>query len=204
MALVALVGVALAKTGARSGLVVAALGTLVLVGQSSAFLPRAKRYLMLGVAAVVMAITLTQIPTVVQRLAEVESGNVKRVEPRARMFPVLWDMFLRHPWLGSGPDRYQLELTRRALPGLMAEGKTISSHHLALMQLVETGLLGFTVFSVGLALAVRAAWRARKQPCGWLPLAMLLPLVIAGLTISNPSYMPAYWLAIAYGLAGRA
>ncbi len=32
---------------------------------------------------------------------------------------MLWDIFLRSPVYGSGPDQYQFELTRRAMPHLI-------------------------------------------------------------------------------------
>jgi len=55
------------------------------------------------------------------------------------MIPVLWDIFLRSPITGTGPDRYQYELTRRAMPYMTEKQQTINSHNLALLLLVETG-----------------------------------------------------------------
>jgi len=118
------------------------------------------------------------------------------------MIPVLWEISLRSPITGTGPDRYQYELTRRAMPYLAEKQQTIYSHHLALLLLVETGIIGLTVFSIGLAKAMISAWRARHGPCGLLPLAWLLPMCVGGVTVCNPIFAAIFWLAIAYSLAG--
>src|SRR5438270_10589646 len=115
---------------------------------------------------------------------------------------VLWEIFLRHPISGSGPDRYQYELTRRAMPYLAEKQQTISSHNLALLLLVETGIIGFVLFAVGLGKALVSAWRGRSGSCGLLPLAWLLPMSLVGLTIGSPIFAPVFWLALAYALAG--
>jgi O-antigen ligase len=203
--LAGLVAAALAKTGSRTGVSLAALGILLLLPQTRAFVPRIKRYLLLLLVALVFAGVLYQIPTVLKRLAPVASGAARHEESRARMIPVLWEIFLRSPVYGSGPDRYQYELTRRAMPYLTEKQQTICAHNLALMLLVETGLPGFALFAVGVAKGLAAAWRGRFGPCGLLPLAWLLPMTICGLTISNPIFAAIFWLALAYALgsAGR-
>jgi O-antigen ligase len=109
---------------------------------------------------------------------------------------------LRSPVIGSGPDRYQYELTRRALPYQAEKQHTVPSHNLALLLLVETGLIGFAVFAVGMGKALVAAWRARGGPLGLLPLAWVLPSIIAGMTIASEILEPSFWFIIAYALAG--
>jgi O-antigen ligase len=113
-------------------------------------------------------------------------------------------MFLRSPIYGSGPDRYQFELTRRAMPYLIKEQRTIVAHNLVLLLLVETGVIGFLLFSFGVGAALAAAWRARHNACGSLPLALILPLALAGVTVSDPSHHMVFWFATAYALAGTA
>jgi O-antigen ligase len=199
--LAGLVGVALAKTGSRTGVLLAVLGIIVLLPQTSAFVPRIKRYLTLLLMTSVLAGVMYQIPTVMKRLAPVASASATRDEARARMIPVLWEMFLRSPVYGSGPDQYQYELTRRAMPYMADKQQTINAHNLALLLLVETGLIGFVIFAFGLTKGLLAAWRARIGSCGLLPLAWLLPMALCGLTISNPMFSPIFWLALAYALA---
>jgi len=118
------------------------------------------------------------------------------------MVPVLWEMFLRSPIYGSGPDRYQFELTRRAMPYLIKQQRTIAAHNLVLLLLVETGVIGFLIFSFGIGAALKAAWRARLGALGALPLAMILPLAIAGVIVSDPSHHLIFWFATAYALSG--
>jgi O-antigen ligase len=199
-ALAGLVAIGLAKTGSRTGTLFAVLGILILLPQTRAFVPGIKRYLVILLLAVVFAGVVYQIPTVLKRF-EVASSGPARDESRVRMIPVLWEIFLRSPITGSGPDRYQYELTRRAMPYLAEKQQTICSHNLALLLLVETGVIGFTVFSLGLGKTLMSAWRARNGACGLLPLAWLLPLSIGGLTICSPIFSPIFWLAIAYSLA---
>jgi hypothetical protein len=197
----AAVAIGLAKTGSRSGTLFAVLGILILLPQTRAFVPRIKRYLVILLLAAVFAGVVYQIPTVLKRF-EVAASGPATDESRVRMIPVLWEIFLRSPIVGTGPDRYQYELTRRAMPYLADKQQTISCHHLALLLLVETGIIGFTIFAIGLGKALISAWRARNGPCGLLPLAWLLPMTLGGLTICSDVFAPIFWLAIAYSLAG--
>jgi O-antigen ligase len=198
----ALLAIGIAKTGSRTGALFAALGVLVLLPQTRAFVSRTRRYLMLLLVSVVFAWVTYQIPTVVMRIAPLNFSAASQEEARGRMVPVLWEMFLRHPLRGSGPDQYQYELTRRALPYMAEQQRTVSAHNLALLLLVETGVMGFLLFGIGLSQALRSAWRARLGSCGLLPLAWLLPMTLAGLTISSPIFETIFWMAIAYAWAG--
>lgn len=197
------VAIGLAKTGSRTGTLFAVLGILILLPQTRAFVPRVKRYLVILLLAAVFAGVMSQIPTVLKRFQAASSGPATD-ESRVRMIPVLWEIFLRSPITGTGPDRYQYELTRRAMPYLTEKQQTISCHHLALLLLVETGVIGFTVFFIGVGLALASAWRARHGPCGLLPMAWLLPMTLGGLAISSNIYSPVFWIAIAYALASAA
>jgi hypothetical protein len=200
--LAALTAIGLAKTGSRTGTLFAVLGILILLPQTRAFVPRVKRYLVILLLATVFAGVLSQIPTVLKRFQTASSGPATD-ESRVRMIPVLWEIFLRSPITGTGPDRYQYELTRRAMPYLAEKQQTISCHHLVLLLLVETGLIGFTVFFVGLGKALVSAWRARHGPFGLLPMAWLLPMTLGGLAISSNIFSPVFWIAIAYALAAE-
>ncbi len=193
----------LAKTGSRTGALLLAMGTALLLPQTRALVSRTRRYLTFLLLGLVLAGVLYQIPTIVTRLAPVASSSAAREEARGRMIPVLWDMFTRSPWFGSGPDRYQLELTRRAMPYLIDEQhRTIVAHNLPLLLMVETGLLGLFLFAMGTGRALLAAWRAREGACGLLPLACLLPVCLAGMTVSSPIFEPIFWFSVAFGLAG--
>jgi hypothetical protein len=200
-ALAGIVAIALAKSGSRTGALILALGVLVLLPQARVFVSRTKRYVMLALVAVILGGVMYQIPTLLKRFAPMASSSVAREEARGRMIPVLYEMFLRSPLYGSGPDKYQYELTRRAMPYLTEKQQTIVAHNLALLLLVETGIIGFLLFAAGLSRALLSAWRARSGACGWLPLALLLPVSLAGLTVSSPIFEPILWFAIALALA---
>lgn len=201
--LIALVGIGLAKTGSRTAVLLVAMGILVLLFQAESFSSRARRYSTLMLIGAVLAGVAWQVPTVLKRFERINSSNL-REEGRVRMVPVMWEMFLRSPIYGSGPDHYEFELTRRAMPYLIREQKTISAHNLVLLLLVETGIIGFLVFSVGVGKALVGAWRGRVNYCGFLPLALLVPFVISGIVLSNPTHDHVFWFAIAYALAGAA
>ena len=196
-----LTAIALARTGSRTGALLATLGILILLPQTRAFVPRIKRYLILSLVALVFAGVMYQIPTVMKRFSAVASSDVTQEEARARMVPVLWEIFLRSPVYGSGPEQYQYELTRRAMPYLADKQQLINAHNMPLFILAEMGIIGLLIFGVGLVMALAAAWRARLDSCGLLPLAWLLPITVAGLTISCPVFSPLLWVAIGYALA---
>jgi O-antigen ligase len=201
--MMALIGIALAKTGSRGAILILAIGLLVLLFASPAR-SKIKHLASLLVFVTALAATLWQMPTVMTRFQEINPQNIGENNPRARMAPVLWEMFLRSPVYGLGPDGYQWELTRRALPYLIKERKLIDSHNEVLLLLVETGLIGFLLFSTGVAMALAGAWRAWRRAADPLPLALLLPIVIAAATVANPAQHLIFWLAMAYGLTGNA
>jgi O-antigen ligase len=195
-------GLGLAMTGSRTAALLVGLGFLVLLGRSYVAGARFRGLIILGLTAAILGSVLWTVPTVLQRFDTFRSRD-PRAEPRTRMLPVLWEMFLRNPVLGNGPDEYQRELTQRAMPYLLKKHTTIVAHNLLLLLLVETGLIGCLIFAKGYGMALASAWRARTQAAGLLPLAMLLPLTIAALTASDPHYQAAFWFAAAYALAGR-
>lgn len=202
--LISIVGTGLAKTGSRTAILILAMGITVLLFQSRSFESRTKRFAGLLLVAAVLAGVMWQIPTVMKRFEKLDSSRVQEQEGRVRMIPVLWEIFLRSPIYGSGPDGYQSELTRRAMPYHFKAQRMISAHNLALLLLVETGIIGFLLFSSGLKGVLAAAWRARLGSCGSLPLALILPLTIAAVVLSDPSHHLVFWFAAAYALAGAA
>jgi O-antigen ligase len=202
--LIALVAFGLAKTGSRTSGLLVAMGTFVLLFQAESFSSRLRRYSSLMLIGAILAGVIWQVPVIMQRFGDINASNLKQQEGRARMAPVLWEMFLRSPIYGSGPAQYEFELTRRAMPYLIRDQRTIVAHNLALLLLVETGLIGFLIFSAGLWAALKAAWRARGGACGFLPLALLVPFLVEGMILGNPTSNHTFWFAIAYALAGAA
>jgi len=202
--LIGIVGAGMAKTGSRTAVLVLLTGIAVLFWQGRAFGSKTKRFAILVLIGAVLAGVISQIPTAMKRFEKLESSKMEAQEGRIRMAPVLWEMFSRSPIYGSGPDGYQLELTRRAMPHVLKDQRTIVAHNLALLLLVETGLIGFLLFASGLMTGLVSAWKARLKSCGSLPLALIVPLIIAGLIVSDPSHHLVFWFAMAYALAGTA
>jgi O-antigen ligase len=202
LAMIPINSLALAMTGSRTAALMLALGFVVLLGCSYAQGARFRAAIILIAAAAILGGTLVTVPTVLRRFDTFRSRD-PRAEPRARMLPVLWEMFLRNPVLGSGPDDYQHEMTQRAMPYLLKKNTTIVAHNLLMLLLVETGVVGCFIFARGVGMTLASAWRARMQPVGLLALAMIVPLTIAGITSSDPHYQSAFWFAVAYALAGR-
>ena len=202
--LVALMAITMAKTGSRTAILMLGMGVLVLLVFGAPLASKTRRLVVLLALGAMVGVVLWRIPTVMERFEEIRIHNLGYHNPRARMAPVLWNMFLQSPIYGKGPDSYEWKLTREAMPYLINQHKLISAHNLVLLLLVETGIAGFTLFAGGLVTALVAAWRARRRPCGSLPLALLLPFAIAGLTVSNPLEQTVFWVAVAYSLAGAA
>jgi O-antigen ligase len=202
--LIALISVAMAETGSRTPVIVVGIGVLVLLLLGQAFGSRARRVGCLLALGAVLAVILWQVPTIMERFGEINPQNIGQLNPRARMAPVLWEMFLQSPLYGLGPDGYEWKLTRESMPYLLNQHKLIVSHNLVLLLLVETGIIGLLLFSLGVKATLAASWRARLKPCGPVPMALLLPLVITGATISCPIYHSVFWVAVAYCLAGAA
>ena len=202
--LIALVGIGMAKTGSRTAVLLVVTGLVVLLLQPSSIASKARRFSTLLVIGAVLTGVVWQVPTVMERFQDLDPHNIGRLNPRARMAPVLWEIFLRSPVYGTGPDRYEFELTRRAMPYLVRDQKTIAAHNLLLLLLVETGIIGFLIFGAGLWSVLVAAWRARLNSGSLLCLALLLPFLISGISVNNPSHYGVFWFAVAYALAGGA
>jgi hypothetical protein len=202
--LIALVIAGMAKTGSRTAFLILLMGIAVLFCQGQAFGSWIKRFATVVLIGAVLAGVVSVIPTAMERFEKLDSSRIQEQEGRVRMIPVLWEMFLRSPVYGSGPDDYEFELTRRAMPYLLKEETVITAHDLVLLLLVETGVIGFLLFACGVKAALMSAWRARLKPCGPLPLALILPLVIAGCIVSDPSHLLVFWFSMAYALAGAA
>lgn len=202
LGLIPLTGIGLAMTGSRTAAFIVVFGILVLLLQSHSVLFTWRGLLVLIGITLILGTIVYKVPTILKRFDLVRSGD-PRTEPRVRMLPVLWEIYQRNPLLGSGPSDYVQELTQRAMPYLLKKNTNIVSHNLLLLLLVETGLLGLFVFGRAFGLALGSAWRARRTEAGKLPLALLLPLALAGTLSSDPHYQPAFWFAMAYGLSGR-
>jgi O-antigen ligase len=178
------------------------MGVFVMLFEPQAVSSKARRLISLLLIATVFTVVVWEVPTIRRRFEKVNSSNIRQQEGRVRMMPILWEIFTRSPIYGSGPDQYQVELTRKAMPYLIREHRTISSHNLLLLLLAETGIIGLLVFGIGVWKAFIAAWRARNSPEGLLPLALVCPYIISAILFANPLGTEVFWFVLAYGMAG--
>jgi O-antigen ligase len=201
--LIAVVAIGLAKTGSRGGVLILLMGIAILIFQGRSFGSRTKRFAVFLLIGALLAGIAWQIPTAMKRFERLDRSNLDRQETRVRMMPVLADIFSRSPLYGSGPAGYESELAWRAMPHRIKYQLTANAHNLFWKLLVETGVIGLLLFAAGIRPALVGAWRARLHSWGSLPLALILPQVIAGIAFMDPSHHLVFWFAVAYGLVGE-
>lgn len=97
-----------------------------------------------------------------------------RVSGRDVIFPEAIQMIAEKPFLGWGKWEGARELSIRVFrnPGHM------SVHNMFLQRLLDVGIIGAGVFSVGLWLCFKSAWKARAGVFGLLPLALMITVII--------------------------
>ena len=192
---VALVGVALVQTGSRGGLVALGAGLAVFVLRGGTL--RAKLRSAVGVLLVLLFFVAVALQSEVTRgrfEKTLEEGDLAR---REEIYPSAWRMFREKPLLGWGGVTSTYELgSRLGHP----EEESKNPHNLILYVLVSTGLAGALPLLAGVALAGRAAWRARRGAHGVLPLVMFVAVLTANMS-SLWLFNKLHWLVMAYALA---
>lgn len=190
-----IIGVATIQSGSRGGLLCAAVGLAVF-----AFRGRTPGRLALnavvGVAAIaVLAYGAMQSPVMRARMER--AATTGKLAGREEIYPAAAAMIAERPVLGWGPVTNQYELARR-IQWYRTESRDV--HNLLLELLSATGLVGAAPFLIGLALCLRAAWRARNGAFGVVPLAMLLA-VLTGSVSGTWQVSEILWLCLAIALA---
>ena len=165
--------------------------------------------LLLGGAAVLLVVGLGVAgfgPTLLRRLAEIvhpESGSARS---RLEIWRIAWRAWQAHPWLGVGPDAFELTFQRYQTPAYWRfEWATVPAHahSIFLHALATRGCVGA---AAGLALlvaglhAARAAWREKAENRGW-AIAWIggaIAMVVAG-GFGALGIAGAAWLAVAGG-----
>jgi len=139
----------------------------------------------------------------VMRLRLEETAAEGRMAGREELFPASWRMFVEKPFGGWGPITNQYEVLPRAPHQLPKPPSTrADAHNLFLDLLTATGLVGGVPFFLGLALCVRAAWRARLGEYGILPLALMAVFLTANMSLNQVTYKP-FWVVLAFALASE-
>lgn len=190
-----LLGAAVVHTGSRGGLLALTAGLLVSLFRGRTLWQRFRSAL--AVLFAMGFLVWASFNTQVMRNRFEEAAEKGRFAGRERIYPALLGMLVERPILGWGPIGNQFELARRIGE---REKPRRDAHNLLLELLTATGLVGFVPFAAGLALALRAAWRARRGPYGILPLALLATMALG--TMSG-TWIAAkiFWLTLACTLA---
>lgn len=190
-----LMGLAIIQTGSRGGLLCAAVGLLAFLWQGRTPWIRL-RTAALGFAAIGL-LSWGAYRSDMMRSRFEQAAEEGQLAGRERIYPALLEMFGERPLLGWGPIDNQYEIARR-----IDERQKIrrDAHNLVLELLTTAGALGAFPFLIGLALCLRAAWRARHGPAGILPLA-LVGTVLMGTVSGTWIASKILWLALAHTLA---
>lgn len=193
--LAVILGVAIIQSGSRGGLLCAAVGLAVF-----AFRGRTPGRLVLnavmGVAAIaILAVGAMQSP--VMRARVERAATTGQLAGREAIYPAAAELIAERPVLGWGPVTNQFELARR-IEWYRTESRDV--HNLLLELLSATGIVGAVPFLTGIALCLRAAWRARGGALGVVPLAMLLA-VLTGSISGTWQVSEILWLSLAVALA---
>jgi O-antigen ligase len=187
-----IIAIPIVQTGSRGAVVAlaASLAVFFLRGRS----PATKLKLgMIGLAGIaLLAVASYQIEAV--RVRWERTFYDESFAGRERIYPEAVGMILEKPLTGWGPVNHLWELGARL--GL----QTRDEHNVYLWVLAEVGILGALPFFVGLWLCLRAAWKARHNIQGILPLVMLLFILVSSMkgTLLNRKY---FWVVLSYAMA---
>lgn len=184
--------VAIMNTGSRGNLVGLFIGLIVLTVAGAGTRTRWMRVplvvLLLG-AAVFAAVRTETMRVRVERAIE-----DRKAAGREQIHPLAIDMVLERPVAGWGPVENVYELGRRI------GTRRKDTHNVYLWVLTETGLLGGVPFLLGMALCVRAAFRARAGREGVAPLALIATLLVVELGTTDHN-RKLFWFLLAYAWA---
>ncbi|MCU1288830.1 MAG: hypothetical protein JWN60_1059 [Acidobacteria bacterium] len=194
----AIIGITIVQTGSRGGLLALGAGISVFVLRKGSIAVKARNLMLVAVGIGFFIFIASQSATTSSRFEDAfEEGDLAR---REQIYPAAWEMIEEKPIFGWGPVAAQYELGAR-----LAHDREDSknAHNLILHVLVSVGIVGAIPVFAGMALALLAAWRARRGSRGVLPLALLTAVLVAnmsGIWIGNKMH----WLVLGYALSSAA
>ena len=196
--LAAMIGVAVIQTGSRGGLLCVAGGMLVFFLNGRTL---ARRLLNVGVGvAAISILAWGAMQSEMMRGRILESTEGGKFAGREQIYPATFEMIAERPLLGWGPIDNQYEIARRMQ---YQRAPRRDAHNLVLELLTTSGVVGTIPFLVGLALCLRAAWRARRGLLGVLPLAVLVAVLLGTIT-GTWIASKILWVTLAFALAADA
>jgi O-antigen ligase len=187
---------ALVATGSRGAMGGFAFGMFILILSGERLSRRVRNVVLFGLAGVAAYVTVYA--TSISRIRWGEAVEERQVSGRERIYPEALRMIGERPLQGWGMENHRRELGRR-VPQLSSG--SLDTHNLYLYVLTEVGILGSIPFWIGLALAVRGAWRARRTPHGMLPMVLLSAMLVSNLATTGIVTKP-LWFVLAYAVAG--
>ena len=193
--LAALMGWATIQTGSRGGLFCITAGMIVFLFSGKTLRIRVRNAILgiVGIAALVVAALYS--PMMRNRLENAaEDGNLAG---RERIYPAVLTMIRERPVLGWGPIDNQFEIGRRINERIRPSR---DAHNLIGELLTTSGMVGTLPFLIGLALAMREAFRARNGALGYLPLS-LLSAVLVGCLSGTWLISKILWFSLSVALA---
>jgi O-antigen ligase len=193
--LYAIIGFAVIETGSRGALLAFMAGLSFIVLRRGSLKTKVRNTVVLVMGAALIALIAFESELFRSRFERaMDDGDLAR---REQIYPAAWDMFLERPLTGWGGKGSEFELGTR----LAHEDETSKNpHNLVLYVLVATGLLGAIPLMAGIALAGRAAWRARNGPRGVVPISLVAAVFVAnmsGLWLHNKMH----WFVMAFALS---
>jgi O-antigen ligase len=198
VAVLLLIGILM--TGSRGGLL-AALVTLVLV----VLLVHRGRRMMVVLGGLIVAVTIA---VLVVNPAGIGARQVKQQQSssgRAEIWSIAMHACPTYCSTGSGwgtfPRVYQLE--RASVPDarVLRRGTSFEPHNLWVLALIEAGLAGAVIMTIGLLLALRDALLtpiSMRAP----PVAAIAGTIVAGVFLSNLEFK-FFWMVLAYATMAR-
>jgi O-antigen ligase len=179
-------------TGSRGGAVALGAALLTLLSRKGAISKLKVAVIVVMMAGTLIGISLESAEVRVRWIRTFNQGDMAL---RENIYPVAWRMFLDSPVVGWGTGNLE-ELSRRL-------GELTDFHNEYLWILNEVGLIGAIPFILWIAFAIRASWKARSGSQEVVPIAMLVCILIAcmSLTVHQQKY---FWLVFAYVYASAA
>jgi O-antigen ligase len=180
-------------TGSRTAMVAMPFGAAMIVFKKGRVVSKLWALLVVSIAVFAFVYVVVGNATAVERWER--TVKEKTLSGRESLYPEAFKMFLERPILGWGRTASTWELGRR-----LGEKGPAGPHNELLSHLVAGGLTQTLPLVIGVLLCLRGAWVARGGSLGSIPLAILMTVLLVGMSI-DVYHRKVAWLALALGFA---